>query len=126
MTVSQTFFTTLSTDGDVGPLVANAVSPQTYRIFPDLAPDNVAKPFIVYSQINERIPVSFNDVNAVAEYDFQIDIYADTHAEVITLKDHIIDAVNTGMKLTQAFNPGSSYENDTELYRYMLQLTVWE
>ena len=125
MTVRDTLFTTLSEDSDVNALVANTSSPLTYRIFPDVAPDNVVKPYIVYMVIGDRLPVVFNDVINIREFVLRIMTYATTASGAHTLADHIVDAVNTSMNLAEVFNVGSDYDYDVKLYRYTCQLTVW-
>jgi len=126
MTVQSSLFTTLSTDGDVGPLVANSSSPVTHRIYPDRAPDNVSTPYIVYTVVGERRGVVFNDVEGIAEYIIQLDVWGTSASACAALAAHVVDAVNTGMKLTEVFNPGSQIDPDVDFYRYILQLTVWE
>ncbi|MBT8124852.1 MAG: DUF3168 domain-containing protein [Gammaproteobacteria bacterium] len=125
MTVQSTLFSTLSTDGDVSALVAETSSPVIHRIYPNVAPDNVARPYLIYMVIADTLPVVFNDVINIREYILQIDCYATTADGAQVLADHVVDAVNTGMKLVQVFNIGSDYDDDVKLYRYICQLTVW-
>lgn len=124
MTVEQTLFTTLTTDSDVSPLILNATSPKTWRLSQNLAAENTAKPFVVYTLIDAIVPVVFNDVIDKENARLQIDVYATTPTAARTLGDHITDAINTGMVLTE-ITATASYEHETKLHRFSLDLTVW-
>ncbi len=124
MTAEQTLYTTLTGDGDVSPLIINATSPVTWRLFPSVAPDNVVRPFVVYSISGASKPVDLSDIANIENARFQIDVYDTTSADARTLADHIIDAINTNMKLTEAYIV-AQYENETKLHRYLIDCTVW-
>lgn len=126
MTVRDDLFTTLSEDSNVSALVTNSDSPETFRIYPDVAPDNVTKPYLVYMIIGDSLPVVFNDVIDKHEYTIRIMSYAETASGAHTLVDHIVNAVNGSMTLTEVFNVGSDYDYDVKLYRYICQITVWQ
>ena len=123
MTAETTLFTTLTTDADVAPLIVNNTSPLTYRLFTE-PQDNVVKPYVVYFLVTANVPVDLLDYADKENCRFQIDVYATTPSAARTLADHIVDAVNTGMSLSEIYK-SSFYEQDTKLHRMSLDLSVW-
>ena len=125
MTVEETFFSTLTADGDVAPLIVSATSPVTHRLFAQIAPDNVAKPYIVYQIINAATPVYLTDMANIEDVRFQADVYSTTYSAGRALTDHIKDALNTNMNLSE-FQFLSLYEVETKLHRFFIDFSVWE
>jgi len=124
MTAESTLWSTLTADADVAPLILNSSSPETWRLFPAIAQENVITPFVVYTIITATKPVDLSDMSSIEDARFQIDVYDTTSAAARTLADHIVDAVNTNMDMTQVFI-SSQYENDVKLHRYIIDLSVW-
>ena len=124
MTAESDLFSVLTTDGDVAPLILNATSPATWRLFPSVAQENVSTPFIVYTLIFASKPVDLSDQSTIEDVRFQIDVYDTTSSAVRTLADHVIDAVNTNMSLSEA-NLTKRYEPDTKLHGYLIDLSLW-
>ena len=59
------------------------------RIYPDIAPQNVAYPFCVYTIINS-IPVDFKDGQSnLEEVTFQIDVYTNNYDTTQSLSDSV-------------------------------------
>ena len=125
MTIEETLFTTLSADGDVGPLVSNADSPETFRIYSDPTTENISKPYIVYTLIFGEHFATFSGRTTLKRARIQIDCYATTRSGVRALADHIYDAVDGGMALA-SMNEISGFEDQTRLRRITLDIVVWE
>lgn len=125
MTVEQTLFTTLSTDANVSALISNSSSPETYRIFPEVAPDEVTKPFIVYSLISAIKPQTFSGRSVLENTRMQIDCYSTSYAQSRALSALVLTAVDENMAVgtNQAI---SFYEQETQLYRISLDISLWE
>lgn len=118
MTVESTLYTTLTNDADVSALVGT-------RVRANVADENTATPYIVFLIVSERTPVTFNDISQISETRIQIDCWATSPTQARTLADHVVDAVNTNMKLVEVFKPGTQYDHDVKLHRFILDLTVW-
>ena len=59
------------------------------RIYPDIAPQNVAYPFCVYTIINS-IPVDYKDGQSnLEEVTFQIDVYTNNYDTTQSLSDSV-------------------------------------
>ena len=64
------------------------------NIFPDIAPQNVQYPFMVYTIINS-LPVDFKDGQSnLEEITLQIDVYTNKHAEWLYKKGYILDLLD--------------------------------
>jgi hypothetical protein len=125
VTIEQSLYSTLTADGDVGPLLTNSDSPETFRLFAGVAPDNTAGTFAVYTMVFSNTPVWLNDIVDKENARFQLDLYADTYAEIRALADHCKDALNTSMLLTE-FNMSAQYDADVKLHRMLIDFSVWE
>lgn len=125
MTIESACYAALSGDSDVQASVGNGDSPETYRIYPDVAPDDVARPFIIYSLIHGERPVAFDGVANLRNGHVQIDVYADTLSAARTLADHAVDALEAGANLGSATD-SSGYEEDINLHRIIIDASLWE
>jgi hypothetical protein len=98
------------------------------RVFPDMAPEGVAVPFIVYQQVGGQAP-SFleNNVPSMKNGRFQISVWAGTRAHATTLGGQIEEAMVAAAEF-QA-RPLSAalyrYESDTQLRGSSQDFTIW-
>lgn len=127
MAIEESLYTALSGDSDVNALVANGTSPETYRIFPNVAPEAAAqtKPYIVYTLVFGQHAQTFSGRSTLKNARIQVDTYAETYSGARTLADHIYDAVDTNMSIGDS-NEQAFYEDETELYRIMIDFSLWE
>jgi hypothetical protein len=59
------------------------------RIYPDIAPQNVAYPFIVYT-ITNSVPIDYKDSIAnLDEYNVQVDVYTNNYDTTQTLANSV-------------------------------------
>ncbi len=106
MSAEPTIVTTL------GALVSN-------RVFPDVAPENTARPYITYQQVGGT-GINFLDQATVPNKRharFQINVWAETREEVVTLMGQVETALRglTALQPTVEAAPVASYEPDTGL-----------
>lgn len=82
-----------------------------------LAPDDVKKPYLVWQDITGT-PLNHIDGPAVTDHiSIQIDIYADTPDDLITIKNAARRALELDNACTVTELRGNSREYDTKLYR---------
>lgn len=126
MTVEQTLFTTLSEDSNVSAEVTNSTSPLTYRIYPNVADENVSVPYITYLVVDTVVPVVFNDITNIERSRIQVDVWHNTALSASQLADHVVNAVNgSTMALGEVFKQ-SLYDDEIKLHRYSIDLLVWD
>ena len=98
------------------------------RAYPDLAPMNTPRPFIVYSQVGgEAIAFLNSSLPDKKHGRFQIDVYADSRAAcaLVALQ------VETAMTTTAFFNaramsaPTSTYEPDVLMFGSQQDFSIW-
>ncbi len=96
----------------LGALVSN-------RVFPDVAPENTERPYITYQQIG-GVGINFLDQGTIPNKRharFQINVWADTRAAVVTLMEQVEAAIRglTTLQPTVEAAAVALYEPDTGL-----------
>ena len=115
MTVEADIFTALKT------LVTN-------RVYPDIAPPNVAKPYITYQQVGgDVINMLAPEVPNKRNGRFQVNVWATTRAEANSLMKSVEAALITSTVLNgrPEMSAISRYEEDTLLYGQMQFFSIW-
>ncbi|MBE0615143.1 MAG: DUF3168 domain-containing protein [Burkholderiales bacterium] len=119
--------------GALKALVAN-------RVFPDIAPDLTARPYITYQQVGGRAvnflaqgalvqsgspPVALYPDKANAR--IQINVWADTRGQASALAKQVEDALRglTALQTTVDGAPIAVYEADTKLRGTMQDFSFW-
>lgn len=127
MSIEDTLYSTLATDGDVGPLVSDGSSPDFYQIFKGYPPQGypTTHPYIVFMVVVGTRLSSFSGLSGEKNKRVQVDCYADTQNEARTLADHVYDAVDTNMSIGGDPTEQYFFEDDTELHRYMIEFSLW-
>jgi hypothetical protein len=94
------------------------------RIFPIIAPAEAAPPFIVYSLIYASSPQSLASIPGIDNRLVQVDLYSETHAELLTLRDSARAALETGYN---TFRGEVLQERDPDTYflRSALEFSLW-
>lgn len=76
-------------------LLYDALDATGYEIYPQYAPDNQRNPFLVYLMVADTKAYGLNDApSTLQDKRFQVDIYADGYAELLTMKDTVTTAIN--------------------------------
>lgn len=98
------------------------------RVYPDLAPDGVARPYIVYQQIGGSA-VQFVDVTVPSKKNsrIQVSVWGDTRAQVSALAVQVEDTLR-GVATLQTVvlgAPVAVYEADTKLRGSQQDFSIW-
>ena len=99
------------------------------RIYPDIAPQNVAYPFCVYTIINS-IPVDYKDGQSnLEEVTFQIDVYTNNYDTTQSLSDSVrnrldrfVGAVNNISVQTIKYMASDSQAYNADLNVYWMSI----
>lgn len=112
------------------------------RVFPDIAPDLTARPYITYQQVGGKA-VNFLEQGAAgavmtgspsapinpsqSNARIQINVWADTRGQASTLAKQVEDALRalTALHTTVEGAPIASYEADTKLRGSMQDFSFW-
>lgn len=125
MSIESSLYSALVNDADVAPLVSQGTSPDTFRVYPNFAPDEVSKPYIVYMIVFGQHLAAHSGLTDLKNARVQVDVYAESYAGVRTLADHVIDAVDVTLK-AGSMTENSFYFDQLELHRISLDFSLWE
>lgn len=93
------------------------------RIFPLMAPQNVAKPYITYQVISDNSNQCMEGGIYQNDVRFQLDCWSTKYSEVKSIKTAVISAI-LGFKSSNSINTIDDYESDTLLYRQMIDFKL--
>lgn len=114
---------TIQTDlrAAIGDLVAG-------RVYPLFAPEQAARPFIVYSRLAATEQSTLDAQGGTGNLintRLQVDAYAETYTEAQALADAIVARIKTWNVTCTVNVQMDMFEQDTRLYRVMTDLSTW-
>lgn len=137
MSAEKAVYAILTTASAVEDLVGEGTSPETYRIYPIVAPQGTANPYVTYQRISSTREAHLRGALGECTARIQIDCYADDLGEAANLAEQVrisLDAFKGTaggviVTHTRLESDRSFYEDGVEppLHRfsadYMLQFT---
>jgi hypothetical protein len=95
------------------------------RVYPLLAPDQVAKPYIVYQRVFSNDEKVLSGATGLFNTRMQLSIFAASYAAAQTLAAQV-DGLMSGWA-TQNVSLGAQdlYESDEQLYRVQADYSIW-
>lgn len=94
------------------------------RIYPMIMPQNTTKPAMVYTVINDNDKQTISGCVSTTETLFQLDIYAESYSQAKTILAEVKSALYTFDKYPSGLNSRDNYEEDTQLFRQLIQFTI--
>jgi hypothetical protein len=105
-------------------LVQNATEAED-RVYPQVAPDDVPRPYIVYQQVTVNSENVLSGRTGLINTRLQVDVYATTYAQA----HQTANAVNALMDSWAIQNvpilAQDIYESEVKLHRVMTDFSVW-
>lgn len=95
------------------------------RIYPMVAPQNVVKPYIAYQVISDNSNQCVGGTVYQSDVRFQLDCWSTKYSEVKAIKTAVINAI-TGFKSSSNISVMDDYEDETLLYRQMIDFKLKE
>lgn len=93
------------------------------RVYPIVAPEGTAAPYIIYTRISSAPTVDLSGATRAEDHRVQVDVYADTFAGVHTLADAAQAALaDAGMPLGVNLD---TQDQDTGLFRVSFDQSIW-
>lgn len=115
----------MSIEGDIFAALKGLVA---NRVFPDVAPETTARPYIVYQQVGGAA-VNFLDPTAPSKKNgrFQVSVWADTRSQAAALARQVEDTlrVDPNLQATVLGAPVGVYEADTKLRGSHQDFSFW-
>lgn len=95
------------------------------RVYPMVAPDNVAKPYIVYQNISNMPENTLADGVPINNARMQIDCYDKTYAGVKALAASVSSAMAAASFINLPLMSQDIYESDVKLFRVSMDFSIW-
>lgn len=118
--IEQDLVNHLTTDVDLLALVSA-------RIYPNVMPQDPVLPALVYTRV-DGVPVnSVRGRSGLKNYRMQIDCYARTYAQLVTVHEALLGAMNTDATAFEALPIQDSgfYEEEPNLHRIRSDFSLW-
>lgn len=96
------------------------------HVYPDVAPANRVKPYIVYQAVGGADETTFDGVDALQNSRMQVSVWADSRAAASALIQQVRAALTAEPVLGVPIGaPVSVYEDDTKLYGSRQDYSIW-
>ena len=95
------------------------------RVFPNVAPNNVQKPYVVYMRVASQPENTLADGIPVENTRLQIDCFDTTYAAVTTLAENIKAALRASAITSVLLLEQDQFEPDAQLHRVILDFSIW-
>ena len=127
-TPTEAVFAVLNAHAGIQALVGNGDSPETYRIYPILMPQDSAVPTITFTRVSAERELTMSDAggNGVDRSRIRVTSWGKTLAETQALAEQIRQAMYaaTTFEALQVFE-ADDFESDTLLYSTVTDYSVW-
>jgi hypothetical protein len=106
-------------------LVPNADG-ETFRVYPDVAPENSPRPWITYQDVGGKDANSLDGAADRMNARMQINVWADSRPGASALMLQVIASLGAdGIDGLPIGGPVGDYESDTKLYGSRLDFSIW-
>lgn len=109
-------------------LLVTALQAQCPRVFPDVAPFQTLRPYVIYQQIGGKAPTYLDDNQPATRCAWmQIAVYADTRAQASALMLSIETALHTSATLQARAQSAmqATHDEDTDVRGAMQDFEIW-
>ncbi len=105
-------------------LVQTATDAQD-RVYPQIAPDNVQRPYIVYQRVTENVENTLAGRTGLTNTRLQVDVYASTYAQAQQIAAAVADLMAGWALPNVQILARDIYESDVKLHRVMADYSIW-
>jgi hypothetical protein len=110
-------------EGDIQTVLAALVSG---RCYPMVAPDPVAKPYIVYQVISDVMENTLKGYSGCSSKRVQVDIYHNVYGGVKTLMELVRTSMSVATNIKNVhLSTQDLYEDEAHLYRISMDFLIW-
>jgi len=95
------------------------------RVHPNVAPDSVVAPYIVYARVASAPETTLANGQPIQQTRLQVDVYDKTYAGVQTLAGQAITALTSAPVSAVQLLEQDQYEPDVKLHRVILDFSIW-
>jgi hypothetical protein len=95
------------------------------RIYPQVAPDGVVRPFIVYQRINTNTENVLSGSTGLRNTRLQVDVFATTYVQAQQITTAIENLMGSWSTPNVCVVSQDFYEDEVKLYRVMTDFSIW-
>jgi hypothetical protein len=113
--IQQDIFTILSGVANLGPS----------RVFPNIAPGNVPKPYVVYARVSSAPENTLANGSPIDNTRLQVDCFDVTYAGAVQLAEAVKTALAASAMTHLLLMEQDQFEPDALLHRVILDFSIW-
>ena len=95
------------------------------RVFPNIAPNNVPKPYVVYARISSAPENTMADGAPVKNTRLQVDCFDTTYAAAVALAEAVKSAMKNSAITHLLLLEQDQFEPEALLHRVILDFSIW-
>ena len=95
------------------------------RVFPNVAPNNVSKPYVVYSRVSIAPENTLADGASVENTRLQVDCFDITYSAAVALAETVKAAMKSSAITHVLLLEQDQFEPEALLHRVILDFSVW-
>lgn len=96
------------------------------RVYPDVAPDGAARPYVVYQGVGGVDETTFDGADMLQNSRMQVAVWATTRGEAATIIQQVRAALTAEpVRGVPIGAPVSVYEDDTKLFGSQQDFSIW-
>jgi hypothetical protein len=105
-------------------LVQNTTDAQD-RVYPQIAPDNVERPYIVYQRVTQNVENVLSGRTGLTNTRLQVDVYASTYAQAQQIATAVAGLMDGWALPNVQILAQDIYESDVKLHRVIADYSIW-
>ena len=95
------------------------------RVFPNIAPNNVQKPYVVYARVSSAPENTLADGAPVQNTRLQVDCFDTTYAAAVALAETVKAAIKSSAITHVLVLEQDQFEPEASLHRVILDFSIW-
>ena len=95
------------------------------RVFPNVAPNNVQKPYLVYARVSSAPENTLADGAPIENPRLQVDCFDTTYAAAVALAETVKDAVKSSAITHVLLLEQDQFAPEALLHRVILDFSIW-
>ena len=95
------------------------------RVFPNIAPNNVQKPYVVYARVSSAPENTLADGAPIENTRLQVDCFDTTYAAAVVLAETVKAAIKSSAITHVLLLEQDQFEPEALLHRVILDFSIW-
>lgn len=95
-------------------------------LHPMVAPQGIALPYVTYQRVASTVHNVLSGPPSIDNARIQVDVWASAYADVQTLAQSIIQAMQAWSVQNVLLSNYDLYEQDVKVFRVLLEFSIWQ